>query len=524
MKHYIPIILVFCFTVSTLRAQEFMNGDFEINNGTPGANYGNINNTQFNALLPFCHSFAPTTSGMTGSLDLLTGLNGPPYSGNWYVGVVSYPLDIFTMELSQPLLPGQRYRISFYQRNQGWAFPLQLGLSTAADDFGELIHTAPVSVTGIWEENSFEFEAPNTGKHIGVRMMHQPQLGVWAAVDHFTIDPVPCEPVLDLGPDRALCNGQSLLLNPQAPAQHTYLWSDQSTAPTLTVTQPGTYWVVATRGACSDSDTVVVNAGEVPEVVFEADRTGGCAPLPVTFTYTGHAQPGYTYAWLMDDGTTHTGASPTHVYTPEGCHDVGLTVTNTQGCTATRTLAAYVCVYPAPEAAFTYAPNPVFVDDPRVQFTNTSTGHAASDWQLGDGSTDTEENPQHTYAIGQGADYTIRLAVVSELGCADTAWDTVTVRFPFDVFVPNAFTPNGDTRNPIFLPMVAAPFDVKEYQLQIFDRWGTRLFSTTDLLHGWDGTLNQKNAPTGIYTWKISTRNPYTHREWIKTGHVMLLK
>jgi gliding motility-associated-like protein len=269
---------------------------------------------------------------------------------------------------------------------------------------------------------------------------------------------------------------------------------------------------------------VIVSAGEIPEVLFEADRTEGCAPLSATFTYTGNAQPGHTYKWVMDDGTTYPGASVTHVYTQEFCHDVSLTVTNAQGCMATHALAQYICVDPAPVASFTHVPEPIFVDNPHVQFINTSTAHVAAEWQLGDGATSTEENPQYTYALGEGNDYMVRLIVVSDKGCADTVWNTVTVRFRFNMFVPNAFTPDGDTHNPMFMPTVAAPFDVGEYLLRIYDRWGTELFSSTALPYGWDGTTKDKTLPEGIYTWKINIRDPYTKRQIVKTGHVTLIR
>jgi gliding motility-associated-like protein len=65
------------------------------------------------------------------------------------------------------------------------------------------------------------------------------------------------------------------------------------------------------------------------------------------------------------------------------------------------------------------------------------------------------------------------------------------------IFVPNAFTPNG--KNPEFKPLVAFESNLTTYQMSIFDRWGQRLFETTNPMIGWDGA----GLPQGIYTYMI---------------------
>ncbi len=73
------------------------------------------------------------------------------------------------------------------------------------------------------------------------------------------------------------------------------------------------------------------------------------------------------------------------------------------------------------------------------------------------------------------------------------------------VFAPNAFSPNGDSNNDVFKPFVnqSSSVEVLNYQCQIFDRWGQKIFSTTDLQMGWDGNFRGQAAETGVYVWQI---------------------
>jgi gliding motility-associated-like protein len=91
-------------------------------------------------------------------------------------------------------------------------------------------------------------------------------------------------------------------------------------------------------------------------------------------------------------------------------------------------------------------------------------------------------------------------------------------------FIPNAFTPNGDRINEVFLPQVSL-FDYSSYHLIIFDRWEHVLFETTNSEIGWNGTIkstgNIANPGSYVYLIKIKDGNGI---EIIKRGHINLLK
>lgn len=91
-------------------------------------------------------------------------------------------------------------------------------------------------------------------------------------------------------------------------------------------------------------------------------------------------------------------------------------------------------------------------------------------------------------------------------------------------FIPNAFTPNGDGLNDLFIPKASE--EPKEYKLSIYDRNGILVFFTDNFKTGWDGKVNRSGAETikqDIYMWRIEMKNANGEKEHLM-GSVSLLK
>jgi gliding motility-associated-like protein len=88
------------------------------------------------------------------------------------------------------------------------------------------------------------------------------------------------------------------------------------------------------------------------------------------------------------------------------------------------------------------------------------------------------------------------------------------------VFIPNAFTPNNDANNETFKATVSA---VKSYQMQIFNRWGEKLFATTDTKQGWDGIYQGSEVPQGVYVYYIVYED-YLGKRYQTKGTITLLR
>jgi gliding motility-associated-like protein len=143
------------------------------------------------------------------------------------------------------------------------------------------------------------------------------------------------------------------------------------------------------------------------------------------------------------------------------------------------------------------------------------------DWDMGNGSTQTGRIVY--YAYDKSGDYLIFLEVIDEKGCIDTISKVIHIYEELNVFIPNMFTPNGDGINDTWKPKISE-FSKEGYQMSIFDRWGQRIFHTTNVDDTWDGTVNGKLvAPNTIYSYRIIVRD-FTGQEYEFIGHVTVLQ
>jgi gliding motility-associated-like protein len=89
------------------------------------------------------------------------------------------------------------------------------------------------------------------------------------------------------------------------------------------------------------------------------------------------------------------------------------------------------------------------------------------------------------------------------------------------LFVPNAFTPNGDGHNDV-LRVIPIGIRALNY-FTVFNRWGQRVFTTTDPGTGWDGTVNGVLQPVGTYVWMAGGVN-YKGEVVERKGVVVLIR
>lgn len=96
----------------------------------------------------------------------------------------------------------------------------------------------------------------------------------------------------------------------------------------------------------------------------------------------------------------------------------------------------------------------------------------------------------------------------------------IKIESDYNFYVPNAFTPNDDNLNDVFYPMIHG---VKFYEISIFDRWGRKIFGSSDLALGWDGTYNGQRCKDDVYVWKIKV-STLAGEEKSYNGHVTLFR
>ncbi|MEO8588359.1 MAG: gliding motility-associated C-terminal domain-containing protein [Flavobacteriales bacterium] len=279
-------------------------------------------------------------------------------------------------------------------------------------------------------------------------------------------------PDVDLGPDIVACSNAPVILDATFD-DATVVWQDGSTANTYTVTEPGTYWVDATTGCGTISDTIAVSF--VDPLVVDLQGSLSCDGTPVVLTGPPNAD---TYLWQDNStGMTFTVLVPGMYSLDAGnaCGVVSDMIEMLLPSPPAVNLGADVVLCPGSSATL-----------------NATLPNATYVWQ--DGSTNA------TFTTDLPGTYWVDVLVNGCFGTdtVDVSVDDCTVILE----IPNVFTPNGSGDNDLFTPMERK--GITSMRTQIFGRWGNLLFSTTDLDISWNGKgPNGDLAPDGTYFWVL---------------------
>src|SRR5690606_26368409 len=120
-----------------------------------------------------------------------------------------------------------------------------------------------------------------------------------------------------------------------------------------------------------------------------------------------------------------------------------------------------------PLASFTYYPIDADIYDTEITFTDNSIIAASWLWDLGDGTTSLDQNPVHEYP--DTGLFNVILYIENVYGCKDTAISPLKIHPTFAIWIPNAFTPDGDDVNDYF---TVKGYGITQLETLIFDRWG----------------------------------------------------
>ena len=344
------------------------------------------------------------------------------------------------------------------------------------------------------------------------------------AVDVFQFSPAN----LNVTSSPSICQGASATITTNVTGntgQLTWNWSNNLNGPgpfTVYPTTTTTYSVNVTNvcGVVVPATTQVV-VHPIPTVIVDPQFATGCDVVNLSFVDTATANTGSTYWWDFGDNSTGTGASTNHDYTMGGTYTVQVTVTSPYGCSGSNSNQVTLIIYDSPTANFTMSSDEVTIVEPTVLFTNNCSGNTLGWWwDFGDTTTSTLSSPTHSYQ--RTGNFNVRLIAESFGGCRDTVEQPLEVIPEFTIFIPIAFTPNGDGINEIFYVYGA---EITTFNMQLYDRWGNLMFESDDLYEGWDGRANggEQIAQQDVYVYKVALKD-FEGKQHKYTGSVTLLK
>jgi gliding motility-associated-like protein len=311
-----------------------------------------------------------------------------------------------------------------------------------------------------------------------------------------TVNVIPT-PIVTIGTYKVVCPDVPVTFTASGfPSGGTYLWQPGNVTGQSIVDTPSktTLFTVAYTTPCGTvTDTVSVLVAPIPSVSINAYPRRNCAPLCTQFTAVSipASIPITGWMWSFGDDSTSTQKDPSHCYQKPGVYTVMVTAYTTQ-CSTTPEIQNFITVYPNPQAAFSYSPDPATIINPLISFTNQSTDSnriISYLWTFGDGldSTSTLENPTYTYQ--DTGTFCPKLTVTDIHGCIDSTTQCLDIGTEYTFYIPSAFSPNGDGDNDIFIPEGG---DVKDFEMYIFDRWGMQLYHTTSMSEGWNGSVQNR--------------------------------
>jgi gliding motility-associated-like protein len=209
-----------------------------------------------------------------------------------------------------------------------------------------------------------------------------------------------------------------------------------------------------------------------------------------------------------------------YTFTPSS---LGITNTNI-GLRCPQVVNQVVTILANPVADFTpqYSVLPLFM--PSTILDNNSSNAYTYFWNFGDGtSNDSIFSPEHTFPEEAGS-YLVSLQVSNQLGCMDTTSQVIVVEHDPVVFIPNAFTPDGDGLNNEFTAVFPENMKLASYEMYIYDRWGELVFYSQDPKQGWDASLAGFDAPDGVYSYLVKYKELGYVNKFQVTGSVVVIR
>lgn len=300
--------------------------------------------------------------------------------------------------------------------------------------------------------------------------------------------------LFSLGNDTTLCNGQELQLQPNPMLEGNYLWNNGSTRQSVSIHSPGVYWLKITDSGCVKRDSIQVNYKLNAQVSLGHD-TAICTGQTLLLDATS---PGSKFIW--QDGST----SPILTVSSAGTYSVRV---SNDGCDTSVQISVS------------------FITKPILDHIKDTTGCYNQKFILD------AEYPSSTYIWQDGSIQpqltvtkpgTYIVQVTDQCGVTTNSARVSFENCACQFFVPNAFTPNGDGRNDVFLPKYECL--VGNYELMVYNRLGQLVFESKNASLGWDGRFGNQPQPTDTYVWELNYSDNLTGKFMRKKGTVTLLR
>ena len=261
-----------------------------------------------------------------------------------------------------------------------------------------------------------------------------------------------------------------------------------------------------------------------PEIGEIVPYGKGCLPYAVSFSDQTKSMGPLEHWWSFGDGTYSSAQNPAHVYTTPGIYTVEHSIKSLRGCidSGYSVYQNVIEVFPVPFSGLTWLAKEKTIYEPEFQVSNASTGHTATFTILPNGQ-EIENLSENVFTLSDTGNFEVIHISYNQHGCSDTLADTIRVDDPFTLFIPSAFSPNGDGVNDKLTFNMSG---ISKMYMEIYNRWGEIVYSSNNPYDGWNGRYynNGKVLPSGVYTYVFIGIVKDGAQEHVSKGHVTLLR
>ncbi|MGF2411897.1 T9SS type B sorting domain-containing protein [Ferruginibacter sp.] len=295
----------------------------------------------------------------------------------------------------------------------------------------------------------------------------------------------------------------------------------------------GTYQIILQRST-TDNNTIINECGqETPAgatLIFSTKDTVnadftynislGCLRDTIDYFHDGSNEVNF-WKWNFDNIRNSSLQNPSMVYATFGQKTAQLIVSNgvCRDSSAIQTILLDNYLNAAFEVTAVVCPGDL------ASYKDNSIGNILVwHWDFGNGSTSLlQQPPQQTYPYSRVIrDVPVQLIVTNNIGCSDTATQTIKVVGNCYIAVPNAFTPNNDGLNDYLYPLNA--YKAKDLIFKVYNRFGQLVFQTTDWTNKWDGKFKGQGADPATYVWILQYTHVDTGKRVEQKGTTILLR
>ncbi|MBK7799702.1 MAG: gliding motility-associated C-terminal domain-containing protein [Saprospiraceae bacterium] len=266
---------------------------------------------------------------------------------------------------------------------------------------------------------------------------------------------------------------------------------------------------------CVEKDTILVRIS-----FLKAELKGPsviCLSDTAMITIMGEGNSKYTYDWSPKESIIGSSTGSKIIVNPTVNTTYSVEIRDTLGCS--WTLTHNITVNDPSKNIFALADPVMIVPGYKSQLTTVDMFGYKYKWGPDDGSLSDDDIFNPVAMPSKTTTYVV--TVTDEAGCTATASVVIMVKLCEDaVFIPNAFSPNGDSKNDFFLPR--SQF-ITKMNMVIYNRWGQKLFETSEQLPGWDGTFKGERLGPDVFGYLIKFKC-FENSEYTKKGNVSIIK